>query len=108
MTLDFSRSAPACAGPVNIALSTTVASIYVALKHIFTEVPANAGVMESIDIIVPEDSMLNVKAPKPVGGYTETILRIIDVMFTAMAAVAPERVNGCAYGTINALPTKGH
>jgi len=108
MTLDFSRSAKACAGPVNIALSTTVASVYVALKHVFTDVPANGGVLEPIKVIVPEDSLLSVTAPKPVGGYTETILRIIDVIFCAMANVAPERVNGCAYGTINALSLAGH
>ncbi len=108
MRLDFSRSSPACAGPVNIALSTAVASVYVALKHLFTEVPANAGVLEPVETIIPEGSLLNVRAPKPVGGYTETILRIIDVIFCAMAEVAPERVNGCAYGTINALSLAGH
>src|ERR1700690_1429773 len=43
MLLDFSRSSPPCDGPLNIALSTTVACCYVALKHIFTDVPANAG-----------------------------------------------------------------
>ena len=47
-------------------------------------------------------------APKPVGGYTETILRLIDVMFQAVAQIAPERSNGCAYGTINALSIAGH
>ncbi len=108
MTLDFSRSANACAGPVNIARSTAVASCYVALKHIFADVPANAGVMEPIEIIIPEGSLLGVGAPKPVGGYTETILRVIDVMFGAMAQAAPDMVNGCAYGTINALSMAGH
>jgi N-methylhydantoinase B len=108
MTLDFSRTSDACAGPVNIALSTAVASVYVAIKHVFTEVPANSGVLEPIDIIIPEHTMLAVKAPKPVGGYTETILRIIDVVFGAVAQAAPERSNGCAYGTINALSLAGH
>jgi N-methylhydantoinase B len=108
MILDFTRSSDACAGPVNIALSTAVASIYVATKHLFTEVPANAGVLEPIEVIIPKTSLLNVRAPKPVGGYTETILRIIDVIFCAFAKVAPDRVNGCAYGTINALSLAGH
>ncbi|MDP6391310.1 MAG: hydantoinase B/oxoprolinase family protein [Alphaproteobacteria bacterium] len=108
MTLDFSESSPACAGPVNIARSTAVASIYVALKHLFTDVPANAGVLEPIEIVIPDGTLLAVSAPKPVGGYTETILRVIDVMFQAMAEAAPERTNGCAYGTINALSLAGH
>ncbi len=108
MTLDFSRSSPACAGPVNIALSTAVASVYVAIKHIFNDVPANSGVLDPIDIIIPDDTLLSVKAPKPVGGYTETILRLIDVVFGAMAKVAPERSNASAYGTINALSLAGY
>ncbi|MEL0304835.1 MAG: hydantoinase B/oxoprolinase family protein, partial [Rhodobiaceae bacterium] len=108
LTIDFSRSSAACAGPVNISRSTTIAATYVALKHIFTDVPANAGVLQPVEFIIPEDSFLSVTAPKPVGGYTETILRLIDVMFQAFQHVAPERVNGCAYGTINALSLAGH
>jgi N-methylhydantoinase B len=108
LILDFSRTAPACAGPVNIARSTAIAACYVALKHLFPDVPANSGVLEPIRFVIPEGSLISVKAPKPVGGYTETILRIIDVIFAAFAQAAPERVNGCAYGTINALSLAGH
>lgn len=108
MTLDFSRSAKACQGPVNIARSTAVACCYVALKHVFTDVPANAGVLDPIDFVIPADSLLSVTAPKPVGGYTETILRIIDIVFSAIDKAAPGRVNAHAYGTINALSLAGH
>ncbi|GLQ38464.1 methylhydantoinase [Rhizobium albus] len=108
MVMDFSRSSPACAGPVNISRATTIAACYVALKHIFGDVPANAGVLEPVEFVIPEDSLLSVRAPKPVGGYTETILRLIDVVFQAIATIAPERSNGCAYGTINALSLAGY
>ncbi len=108
MTLDFSRTSAACEGPVNISRSTCIASCYVALKHIFREVPANAGVLEPIDFVIPEDSLLSVGRPKPVGGYTETILRVIDVMFQVISQVAPDMTNGCAYGTINALSMAGY
>lgn len=108
MTIDFSRSSSACAGPVNISKSTTIAATYVALKHIFIDVPANAGVLKPVEFIIPEDSFLNVRAPKPVGGYTETILRLIDVIFQAFQNSASDKVNGCAYGTINALSLSGY
>ncbi|MFO0987338.1 MAG: hydantoinase B/oxoprolinase family protein [Alphaproteobacteria bacterium] len=108
MKLDFSRTAAACAGPVNIARSTAIASCYVALKHVFQDVPANAGCLEPIEFAIPENSLLSATRPKPVGGYTETILRVIDVVFQALAAAAPHKVNGCAYGTINALSLAGH
>jgi N-methylhydantoinase B len=108
MTLDFSRCSPACAGPLNISRSTAIAACYVALKHVFRDVPANAGVLDPIKFVIPEDTLLSVTAPKPVGGYTETILRMIDTVFVALAQACPDRVNGCAYGTINALSLAGH
>jgi N-methylhydantoinase B len=108
MVMDFSRSAGPCAGPVNIAKSTAIASCYVALKHVFRDVPANAGCLEPVRFVILEPSILAAKAPKPVGGYTETVLRVIDVVFQALANAAPGRVNGCAYGTINALSLAGH
>ncbi|MDE3174911.1 MAG: hydantoinase B/oxoprolinase family protein [Pseudomonadota bacterium] len=108
MTLDFSRSSPPCAGPLNIAYSTAVACCYVALKHVFTDVPANAGCLAPIRFVIPETTLLGVKAPKPVGGYTETILRVIGVVFGAIAKAAPERAIAAPFGTINALSLAGH
>ena len=43
----------------------------------------------------------------PVGGYTETILRVIDTIFGAFAKAAPERANGSPFATINALSLAG-
>jgi N-methylhydantoinase B len=107
MRLDFSRSAPPCEGPLNIARSTTVACCYVALKHLFIDVPANAGCLAPIEFVIPDTTLLAVSAPRPVGGYTETILRVIDVIFGAFAKAAPERAQGSPFATINALSLAG-
>jgi N-methylhydantoinase B len=107
MVLDFEGTAPVTAGPVNIALPTAVATAYVAIKHIFPDLPANAGVMRAVEVRVPEGSLLAAEFPAPVGGYTETILRMIDVIFAAAGQAAPERVVANAYGTINALSIAG-
>jgi N-methylhydantoinase B len=107
LTLDFSNSAESCAGPLNISRATAAAACFVGLKHIFHELPANAGVMKPVEIIIPDGSILAAEAPRPVSGYTETILRMIDVMFTVFAKIAPDRVNGAPYGTINALLISG-
>ncbi len=107
LTLDFTGTAPTCAGPINIARPTAVACCYVAIKHIFPSLPANAGVMRPIDIVIPEDSLLSADFPHPTGGYTETILRMIDVIFSAASQAAPDRVVANAYGTINALSIAG-
>ena len=108
MTLDFSRTSPQCAGPVNISRATAVAACYVALKHVFPDVPANAGVLDAVDFIIPDGLVISASRPRPVGGYTETILRMIDVIFSATALADPQRAVAHAYGTINALSIAGH
>ena len=106
-TLDFSRSSPQALGPVNISRATTVAACYVALKHVFTEVPANAGCLRPIAFVVADDSILAARAPRPMAGYTETILRLVGVMLGALAQADPARATGGPFGTINALSIAG-
>jgi N-methylhydantoinase B len=108
LTLDFTRTSPQCAGPVNISRATAVAACYVALKHIFPDVPANAGVLDAVDFVLPDGLVISAARPRPVGGYTETILRMIDVIFSATALADPQRAVAHAYGTINALSIAGH
>ena len=108
LTLDFSRTSPQCAGPVNISRATAVAACYVALKHVFPDVPANAGVLDAVDFVLPDGLVISAARPRPVGGYTETILRMIDVIFSATAKADPQRAVAHAYGTINALSIAGH
>ena len=107
LRLDFAGTAGGVAGPINIARPTAIACVYVAIKHLFPSLPANAGVLRPIDIAIPEDSLLSAEFPTPTGGYTETILRMIDVIFSAAAEAAPERAIANAYGTINALSIAG-
>ena len=108
MTLDFSRTSAQCDGPVNISRATAVAACYVALKHVFPDVPANAGVLDAVDFVLPDGRVISASRPRPVGGYTETILRMIDVIFSATALADPRRAVAHAYGTINALSIAGH
>jgi len=107
LTFDFSRSADACAGPVNISESTAIAATYVALKHVFRDVPANAGVLDPITFLIPDGKILSAVAPRPVGGYTETILRLIDVVFCAFSQANSEIAPANGYGTINAVSING-
>lgn len=107
LTLDFSRCDASCAGPVNISKATAIAACYVGLKHLFPDVPANAGVLDAVTFVIPDGLVVSAARPKPVGGYTETILRMIDVIFSAFALVDPKHSMAQAYGTINALSIAG-
>ena len=107
MTFDFSRSADACAGPMNISVTTAVAATYVGLKHVFRDVPANGGVLEPITFNIPDGKILSAVAPRPVGGYTETIQQLIDLVFSAFSQADPEIAPANGYGTINAVSING-
>ena len=85
-----------------------MAACYVALKHVFPDVPANAGVLDAVTVTLPDGLLISAERPRPVGGYTETILRMIDVIFCAVAQAAPERAPAQAYSTINALSIAGY
>ena len=106
MRLDFSRSAPPCDGPLNIAYSTTVACCYVALKHLFTTFPPMPAARAD-RVRHPDTTLLGSRRRARSAGYTETILRVIDVIFGAFAKAAPERANGSPFATINALSLAG-
>ncbi|HWL55459.1 MAG TPA: hydantoinase B/oxoprolinase family protein [Paracoccus sp. (in: a-proteobacteria)] len=103
LTLDFTGSAPPCKGPFNAALGTTVSACHVALKHLFLDVPINAGAFAPVEIIVPGDCFLNARHPKPVSGATaEVSQRLIDTVMGAFAQVLPEQVTaGCFSSTVN-------
>ncbi|MDQ2733401.1 MAG: hydantoinase B/oxoprolinase family protein [Pseudomonadota bacterium] len=107
LTLDFSRTSRAVLGPQNASYPTTVASCYVAIKHLFPEIFANGGCLDPVHIVVPPDSMLNATRPMPLSGYVETSGRIVDVIFGAIAKAAPQLTNGLPHGTINALSMAG-
>ncbi len=108
MVMDFSRSSPPTQGPVNISYATTIAACYVALKHVFTAVPANAGCLRPIRFVVPDTTLLAAGPPRPMAGYTETILRLIGVVLGVLAKVDPARATAAPFGTINALSLAGH
>ena len=51
---DFTGTDDATRGPINLALTTTLSSCYVALKHIFPEVPVNGGAFRPTKFNIPE------------------------------------------------------
>lgn len=106
LTLDFRGTSGRSAGPFNLSRPTFEAACFVALKHVFAELPANAGVMEAVSIEAPEDSFLTVSAPTAVGGYTEVSLRVIDTIFGALAAALPG-LWGAAFDTVCSLVISG-
>jgi N-methylhydantoinase B len=98
--IDFDGSSPPCAGPMNSVLATTQSSVYLALRHIFPDVPINGGAFEPLHIKDPEGTFLYAKYPRPVSGCAaEVSQRIAEAVFAALVPALPERISAAPAGT---------
>lgn len=106
---DFSRSSPPCRGPMNAVWATTQSSVYVAIKHIFPEVPINSGCFVPLIIDPPNGTFLYAEYPRPVAGCAaEVAQRIMEAVFGAMGQAIPERMFAAPAGSSGNLALGGY
>ncbi|AMS39413.1 hydantoinase B/oxoprolinase family protein [Aminobacter aminovorans] len=100
LTFDFAGSSAPCAGPMNSVLATTLSSVYLAMRHIFPDVPISAGAFEPLIVIRPEGTFLDARYPRPVSGCAaEVSQRIAEAVFAAMVQAAPDKVTAAPAGS---------
>jgi N-methylhydantoinase B len=104
---DFSGSDPAARGPLNLARSTTQSTCFIALKHIFAEVPVNGGAFRPTSFDITEGSVIAAAYPSPVSGYLEPIGRVFDTVLGALAQAIPDRTPAPAFGTVGVVTAGG-
>ena len=99
--LDFSGSSPPCRGPMNSVISAATSACYLGFRHIFPEVPVNAGCFKPLTIDIPDTTFLNAQLPAPVAGCSsEVSQRVGDVVMGALEQAVPERGGAGIFGTI--------
>ena len=97
---DLGGSSPPCRGPMNSVLATTKSSIYLAIKHVFPEVPINAGTFEPLHIADPHGTFLYAQYPRPVSGCAaEVSQRIAEAVFAALVKAIPDLLFAAPAGT---------
>ena len=106
---DFTGSAPPCRGPMNSVRATTLSSVYLAMRHIFPEVPISAGAFDPLEITGIEGTFLDARYPRPVSGCAaEVSQRIAEAVFAAMVQALPDRVTAAPAGTSGNFALGGH
>jgi len=109
LAFDFTGSSAPVKGPLNGTLSVTFAAVFVALKHIFPEVPINAGIFRPVAIKVPEDTFLNAKYPRAVSGSSaEVSLRVVDAVLGCLGQAVPQRVPANSFGSVANFTISGY
>ncbi len=107
--VDFEGTAPSCRGSVNAVFAITYSAVFYVFRCLLGEdVPACAGLMEPIEVLAPEGSVLNARPPAAVAaGNVETAQRITDVLLKALAQALPRRIPAASSGTMNNLSFGG-
>jgi N-methylhydantoinase B len=101
--VDFTGSAPQCAGNVNAVEAIAISSVYYVFRCLLREdVPATSGLLRPIKVIAPTGTIINALPPAAVaGGNVETSQRIVDTLLRALAKAAPKRIPAASQGTMN-------
>jgi N-methylhydantoinase B len=108
LVFDFAGSSPPCRGPMNSVIATTRSSVYLAVKHVFPEVPINAGTFEPLHVLDPEGTFLYAKYPRPVSGCAaEVSQRIAESVFCALVKAIPQELFAAPAGTSGNLALGG-
>jgi N-methylhydantoinase B len=85
---------------MNSVWATTQSAVYVAMKHIFPDVPINAGCFAPIHIAPPDGTFLYARYPRPVAGCAaEVAQRIMEAVFGGMGQAIPEHLFAAPAGT---------
>ncbi|TDK48931.1 hydantoinase B/oxoprolinase family protein [Antarcticimicrobium luteum] len=109
LTFDFTGSSAPCAGPMNSVRATTLSAVYLAMRHIFPEVPMSAGAFEPLHVTGIEGTFLDAQYPRPVSGCAaEVSQRIAEAVFAALVAPLPDRVTAAPAGTSGNFALGGH
>jgi N-methylhydantoinase B len=93
LIFDLSESSPPCQGPMNSVWATTCSAVYLGVKHVFPDVPINAGTFEPLEVIRPEGTFLDARYPRPVSGCAaEVSQRVAEAVFLALAQAIPDEL----------------
>src|SRR5262249_2107542 len=101
MTFDFTGTDSQVRGPFNSVPASTLSAVYYAVRAISDpSIPNNGGCFRSVDVVLPEGTLVNPKPPAPVSCRTATIKRIADTILGALVRAMPDRMPAANSGTL--------
>ena len=108
LRVDFKGSSEPCEGPLNTVWATTLSAVYIALKHVFPDVPMNAGCFRPIQVEEPHKTFLFAEYPRATAGSAaEVSQRIIEAILLALAPAIPDKIFAPPAGTSGNLSLGG-
>ncbi len=98
MTVDFTGSAEARRAPINCTRGALLSSVKTVFKALVNpEAAANDGWFEPLTLICPAGTVFTAEPPSPVGWYYEGSAQASELVWKALAPIAPERFSAGSY-----------
>lgn len=93
LTVDFTGTAPQIRGFKNSSVANTWSAVYAGIASFFdVDLPRNEGTFRSVEIIAPEGTIVNARAPAPMTMCTVfPAHEIMHMVWWALAKAAPQR-----------------
>ena len=109
VVLDYEGTAAQITAPLNAVFGVTLSGAYYALRAVTDpHIPMNEGSFRPIEVRAPLGSLVNPRRPAAVsGGNVETSMRNADLVLSALAKLAPERVPAQSGGSMNNVMVGG-
>ena len=112
ISVDFTGSDPAVAGPMNAPLTVTASGVFCALKMIVDPkslIPPNSGCWRPVSVTAPEGCVVNARLPAPVVyANHEMSHRIADMVMAAMFQITPRDGHGGLAGDLGGGDLRRH
>jgi N-methylhydantoinase B len=107
--VDFTGSALQVSGSLNAVFAITYSATFYVFRCLLpAEAAPTAGLMRPVEVIIPERTVVNARAPAAVaGGNVETSQRVVDVLLRAFSKILPDRIPAASSGTMNNLTIGG-
>lgn len=90
---DFTGTDGQVPGPVNCSLTSLTCAVRTIVKSLTNpDIPANGGCFRMVEIICPPGTIISAERPAPTSIYYETDTAAADLMWKALAPIAPDRL----------------
>jgi N-methylhydantoinase B len=101
LTFDFTGTDPQVRGGINMVYEATRAVVQYAVKSVLDPtLPSSSGLTRAIEIIAPEGTIANSRAPGATMNRSDTAQRFVDVLYGAMTQAVPGQVIAACNGAI--------
>ncbi len=94
---DFTGSHPTIGSLYNSAFGATFSAVVAGMKTFFPDLPLNSGFYRPIEVIAPEDTVVNARWPIAVTGFLMPFEKIMNSIYEIWSGIMPERAIACAF-----------